>query len=430
MIGIFLLKCIIAAAVPLYADETYYAIWSLFPRLSYFDHPAMVSWLIFISTKIIPFHNPISVRLVFIILSTCTALTWLLILQKKKVDPSIWIYFLILFNLNPLIGVGSIIATPDVPLVFFWSLSYLLYLNVLESPSLKWCFLLGCTLGLGFCSKYHIVLFVLAAIIQLFIQKPTQKIRINGVLLTILGGLIFSMPVLIWNYENNWVSFLFQIKHGFGRANYKTEWTYSYLVGQFLILSPLVAINLFKFKKKSADQVFSLSQLLFFITSTFKSVVEANWPIVAQPHALSHFVQTAERKKFIWSMTYWLIVYFAFFVFLLTPKGASVFSNQLSTSRIKDLVPIAQKYQPLFGPTYQISSLLSWESQIFVPKLRGFSRKDFYNDLSASVPPKNKTFYVLKEFGSGWPDELTNIQFKKLEVFDALQLELFQVTYE
>lgn len=426
---IFVLKCFIASFVPIVADESYYYIWSLFPRLSYFDHPAMVSWLIYLGTQLIPFHSPLAIRLLFVILSTVTIVLWLILLRKKNVSDNQQLLFLALFVLNPLLGIGSIMATPDVPLVFFWSLSYYFFVKLFESRKMVWYVLLGASLGLGFCSKYHIVLFVLAGSLALLIGQKWKQLRPLGIFATLVSGLVFCLPVLVWNYQNNWASFLFQINHGFGRSNYEFEWTYTYLIGQVLTMSPLVALNLFRARKTSDDQLFSVSQTLFFLTSTFKAVVEANWPIASQPHALLDFILNEKTKRIRWTFYYWFFIYVSIGSILFSQTGQKILKNQLTTADVDPLVSVAQLYKPLYGPTYQISSLLSWQSQTSVPKLRGFSRKDFYDDLELSIPLERK-FYVLKDVGSGWPERLSAAKFVKLDSFDKLGLELYQVTYD
>lgn len=389
----------------------------------------MVSWLIYGGREILRIPNPLAVRFFFILVGTGTLFIWIKILKIKQVTEKNWHYFIVLFCLNPLLGIGSILATPDVPLVFFWSLAYFFFLLSLENKKLRNYFFLGASLGLGFCSKYHIVLFILGGIASFFFNNSFKKIRPLGVFMTLLGGIIFSMPVLVWNYQNEWVSFLFQLHHGFGRSYYNFDWTWSYILGQILILSPLVFYGLIRHQKKSIDLTFAASQLLFFITSTFKSVVEANWPVTSQPHALAHFVDAAEIKQFRWTIYYWLAIYLVVVAILVSPFSSQI-KNQLSSSDISVLVPVALKYEPLYGPNYQISSLISWQSKKFVPKMAGFSRKDFFNDLAESIPPKSKTFFVLKDQEVGWPELLSSGRFEKLEVFEQLHLELYKVIYE
>ena len=429
---IFIIKIFFASLMPLVADESYYYVWSLFPQLSYFDHPGMVSWLIYIGDFFIPFHNPLSVRLFFVLLSTCTLILWLFIIKINAFSELQKYFFIGLFLLNPLLGLGSIFATPDVPLVFFWTFSYLCYLKLFTSNSLKWYFLLGASLGLGFCAKYHIVLFLLAGLLDLFFGKKFQRLRPAGIFATIGVGFIFSLPVLIWNFQNDWVSFSFQLKHGLGRSYYDYAWTWGYILGQILIASPFVLLLLFSKisdRKNSTDQVFSLGQLGFFAVTTFKALVEANWPIAAHPHALVHFLKLNKYHFILWTFIYLGFVYILVIALLFIPAGKNLIKNQLLSSDIVDISNFIAAYEPVYGPTYQVSSLLSWQSQKVIPKLRGLSRHDFFDDLPLSLPSAKK-FYVLKETSWGWPHYLENAQYKKIETFDSLNLEFYQVTRE
>ncbi|OFZ28429.1 MAG: hypothetical protein A2622_04835 [Bdellovibrionales bacterium RIFCSPHIGHO2_01_FULL_40_29] len=428
--GIFVLKCILGFFIPLVADEAYYHVWSLYPQLSYFDHPGMVSWLISFGRFLAPFQNPLSVRWPFIIAGMATLWIWICLIHETSASNETKLFFTGLYVLNPLLGLGSILATPDVPMLFFWTSSFFFFSKILKENSWWWYVLLGGSLGLGFCSKYHIVLFVLCGIVVLVVQKKLKSLRPSGVFLTILAGLITSTPVLLWNYQNDWASFAFQLKHGFGRTYYQMDWTVGYIIGQILLLSPFVFLTLFTRRSSSlSHQIFSWTQFLFFISSTFKSVVEANWPLAAHPHALVHFIQSATRRRIVWTFSYWVVIFISLISLLLMPHTRGLLKNQLLSSDVEEMGQIVKKYKPLYGPTYQISSLLTWTNQELIPKLKGFSRKDFFDEIPDSVPTNN-TFYVLKEISSGWPESLTGAHFIKRESFDKLDLELYQVTYD
>lgn len=388
----------------------------------------MVGWLIYLGTHLIPVHSPLAIRFFFILLSTATLYIWLRIANDTPLLKNKMWLFVLFYLLNPMLGLGSIIATPDVPLVYFWSLSFLFFSNLLKEPKPRWYFLLGVSLGLGFCSKYLIVLFVLAGVLSLFLNQNYKKISLKLVFLTILSGLIFSSPVLIWNYNNEWISFLFQMKHGFGRSYYKLEWTYGYLLGQFLLVSPLLFIQLFK-KPRTINGIFSLTQILFFITSTFKAVVEANWAVTAYAHAIANFLQAEVKKAIKISIIYWAVIYTVLIGLLLTPAGTKMIKNQPTSTDVVQLRPYVEKYQPLYGPNYQISSLISWDQQKLIPKLAGMSRQDFFDHLPESKPIE-KTIYVLKHIDSEWPTTTQNAVIKKLDDIPNLELQLFQVSYE
>lgn len=424
-----LLKIALAYFVPVFGDETYYYIWSLHPQLSYFDHPPMVSWFISIGHLFLPAGNPVSLRVMFIISGFITSLLWILILRFKEYSERAIMIWLTLFFLNPLLGPGSILATPDTPLVLFWTLSFYCLLRLLKSHEIKWYSMTGIFLGLGFCSKYHIVLFVISGLIYLLLSKQLLKMRPIGVLLTILFGAVFSLPVLIWNANNNWSSFLFQINHGFGEVGFEWAWPAGYLIAQLLIVNPFIVYSLFLKGTGFLDRTFSVSQLLFFFSSSFKSVVEGNWPLTSHLHSVSHFCETAFIRFSRFAVFYWAGFYFMLVAFLVSPFSTAVKKNLVNSTQLAEVLPLVDTHQPLFGPSYQFASLLSWKTQKIMPKLKGLSRLDFYDSLPESSPA-NTSFFVLKYDISDWPKEYEVYKKIKIQSFDNINLALYQFIYE
>ena len=420
---------ILAGCVPVFADEAYYYIWSLHPQLSYFDHPGVVSWLIRIGHMIFPAGHALSLRVSFLAMSFATSLLWIKILRGKAFSEEQILVFSVLAFLNPLLGPGSILATPDVPLVFFWTLSYFCFLQVLKNPGLKWYAFLGAALGLGFCSKYHIVLFVLSGLVYLAISEKFRALKPAGVLLTVLTGAIFCSPVFIWNAQNEWSSFLFQINHGFGESSFEWAWPAGYLAAQALACNPFVLQRLFKAASDSTDRVFSLSQLGFFFLSSFKGVVEGNWPLTSHLHSISNFSAELSKRRVMLSVAYWFAIYILVAGFFLSPLSLKVRKNLINSSQLEDLYPLVGRFQPLYGASYQVASLLSWKTQKSVPKLSELSRVDFYDSLPESVP-KASAFYALKYDYSDWPEKYRRFRKTKLQSFDNTGIELYQFTYE
>jgi len=428
LIAIFAIKLVVATVFPVFADEAYYYIWSIHPQLSYFDHPGMVSWIIGLFHFVFPAGHAISLRIGFVLLSFLTSLIWLKILDRQNVSPQHQIYFFLLLLLNPLTGLGSVAATPDAPLVFFWSLSYFFFLQVLERKTLLSYAGLGLALGLGFCSKYHIVLFVLAGLVHLIAAKKFSVLRWQGVLLTVLIGATASLPVIAWNAQNEWQSFKFQIDHGFGEEEFSWAWPASYLVAQSLILNPFLLGHLFR-KPFSSDKTFSLTQLGFFFYSSFKSVVEGNWPLTSHLHVTSSSVQSVPHKTLNRAVYYWIGFYLLLGTFLFMEQSQKVRKNLINSSQLEDIYKLTETYQPLYGPSYQVASLISWKTQKLVPKLHLLSRHDFYDSLPESKPSAS-TFYVLKNDYSEWPQEYSHYKKIKLQSFDNVGLELYQFNHE
>lgn len=423
----FVSKVLLAYFVPVFGDEAYYYIWSLHPQLSYFDHPPMVSWFIYMGHLILPAGNPLSLRIFFISANLLASVVWLKILKSKNLSEESITIWLFLFMLNPLLGPGSILATPDVPLVLFWSLSYYCYLKILNTNHLAWYTYLGIFLGLGFCSKYHIVIFVLSGLIYLLLSKKIFSLKSSGVLLTIFFGFLFSLPVVLWNSQNKWSSFLFQFEHGFGESTFEWSWPAGYLVAQLILINPFIFYYLFKKSYNFLEKTFCFSQLIFFFTSSFKTVVEGNWPLTSHLHSITHYSMTAKKEIVKYSLIYWVIIYASIGLFLISPASAPVKKNLVNSSQLNELIKIVNDYKPLYGPSYQVSSLLSWQTQSKIPKLNGLSRHDFYDSLPESQP-STTSFYVLKYDNSEWPQKFENYKKIKIQTFDNLSLALYQFT--
>lgn len=409
-------KLILSALIPLSADEAYYWVWSHNLQLSYFDHPPMIAWWFYLGHFLEPILN--CVRWPSVILGHLTIGIWVLILKDyfSAEKQKIWIY-LSLFS--PLLGFGSIILTPDLPVLFFWALSIYFTVQAIEHKKTSSYLWLGFSLGLGFCSKYHIVLFVPCLLAYLFFEKKWKEVRWNGVFLTIVSGLLFSTPVILWNVQNNFASFEFQLKHGLEKSSYDPEWTVSYLLGQLLILFPLTLWAAFKAKLPLSLRwltYFGWGPLLFFLLTSFRATVEANWPIIGYPAVLA--IAALYPR-----MTRWLKAYVVFYGVIFSAVIATLFMPNLRSLSEKinepylfqDLSSLTKDYAPLYADTYQMASSLWYFSKIPVYKLRGISRFDFFDTLSESAPKENH-FYLLKSKTNGLPEWISKQQWQIKEI--------------
>lgn len=410
------IKFILAALIPLSADEAYYWVWAQKPQLSYFDHPPMVSWLFYLGHFLEPFMN--AVRWPAVLMGHAIIGLWFLILKNhiSSEKYKVWVY-LVLFS--PLLGFGSLIITPDLPVLFFWSLSLLLTVKALEKKKLSSYLFLGAALGLGFCSKYHIVLFIPCLIAYLSLEKKWKDVQWKGVILTLITGLIFSSPVIIWNIQNSFASFEFQLKHGLEKSSYDPEWTVLYVLGQILILFPLIILAALKAKvpvKLTCLKYFGWGPILFFFLTSFRAAVEANWPIIGLPAVLAISVFHPKIQS-------WLKVYIAFWGAFFVLIIATLFVPMLRQLNekieepylLQTLSPLAQEFSPLYASSYQMASSLWYFSKIPVYKLRDSSRFDFFDTLPESMPDKDH-FYLLKRKTNDLPGWVSQQQWQMKEI--------------
>lgn len=423
------LKIILALYMPVFGDESYYWFWGQHIQLSYFDHPGMVGWLTWLGSKLTFFPTAFMVRWPFVILGSLSFFLFIKILRLLKQEPHTITWLCLFYLMNPMLGVGSIFATPDVPLVFFWSLSFWLMLQIMAAQKTVHYALLGLVLGLGLCSKYHIVLFPISIIVSLALSKQISVIQPKKLLLTILFGLIFSMPVIVWNYNNDWASFAFQLNHGFNGNRFTILWSLTYILGQLFIFNPFLMFQIYKSVRQNFVSKSAVVQWLFFLASSFRASVEANWPVTAHFQGLAGIQLDQRLKK--WSLAYYIIIWLLLIGFFFTNFGKNKFDkipNSIAADKIWNTI---SSYSPIYGPTYQMSSLLHLVSGQKILKLNELSRFDFY-DSGIFPKPIEGSFYALKYDISTWPEwlESKSPRIEKVETLSEYNLALYRITYE
>ena len=422
------LKITVAFFLPVFGDESYYWFWGQHAQLSYFDHPGMVGWLTAVGSKLSFLPLGLLVRWPFIFVSSFSFWIFLNILKKNTESKNLILYLALFYLLNPMLGIGGIFATPDVGLVFFWTLSYWFTLQIIEKQKSKDYIFLGIALGFGLCSKYHIVLFPISIILSLWFSKKLHLIEFKKLMLTILFGFIFSLPVLVWNLQNDWASFAFQFNHGFNGRSYSPMWTVTYILGQIFLFNPFLFYNFINNEKKLFTHKSALVQWLFFLASSFKASVEANWPVTAHIQALASH-QVLNKKYFKFAFAYGILIWMVGLAFLWTPMGEKKLKSLPNSVLAEKIWSEVSNYSPLYGPTYQMSSLLHLISGKEILKLNELSRTDFY-DSNLFPKPSDKVFYTLKYDISTWPDWITSAQINLIKTIPEYNLGLYRIVRE
>ena len=399
-------KTVVAIWLPFANDEAYYWVWGHHPQLSYFDHPGMVGWLFSIGTLLESFGN--AARLPGVVLGHFTLLIWWHIL-RPHFESSRLRFWLMLASLSPFLGLGSLIQTPDVPMLFFWSLSLLIFLQLINKPKPTSYLALGASLGLGFCSKYLIVLFVPCALIWLLASGEWRRVRWTYVPLTIMMGLLACGPVLYWNGTHNWASFAFQLQHGLVSAQQNWAWPFEYASGQIAILFPPVAWYAARRKTPPGLRFlvyFGWLPLAFFLYSSVHARVEANWPIAGHPALIALAVANAPNLKWLRATgAIWLTVSVIALSQVLVP-WIPLNSKQLKTSeftRFDVFLPAASTANEIYFGSYQMASSVSYKLKRQFYKVEGMNRRDFY-DFQPQSHPNSDRFLIGAEKNQSLPE--------------------------
>ena len=135
-------------------------------------------------------------------------------------------------------------ALPDGPLLFFWLLTLDRLALALETgPSrrlIPWVWV-GLAWGGGLLSKYHAVFLPLGTLLYMTLE-PTARawLRRPGPYLSLAIGLLVFAPVLAWNADHGWISFVFQGGRALGTLGFRPETLLAAVLGQAFYLFPWI----------------------------------------------------------------------------------------------------------------------------------------------------------------------------------------------
>jgi len=227
-------------------DEAYHSLFVVHPDWSYFDHPPMTMWVEQVGVFLAGGITPLTLRLGFILMFAGS--TWVLFKWTARWHGE-WAGFYAAFALNITAyytAAAGAFALPDGPLLFFslltlWALSDALITR--PGQVLPWVWV-GLAWGGAMLSKYHAAFLPAAAFLYVLVTPATRRcLRTPGPYLAIILGIAAFSPVLIWNVQNDWVSFTFQANRAVG-WQFKPESLARTIGGQALYLFPWIWVAL------------------------------------------------------------------------------------------------------------------------------------------------------------------------------------------
>ncbi len=295
IVGVTIIRLIVAAVVPLTPDEAYYWLWSRHLRPGYYDDAPLIALWIKAGTSLIG-KSPIGIRL----LSPIGAAVGSLLLWQAGNDlfPGRNAGFVaaILLNATLMLNAGAIITTPDTPLLLFWTAAIAAVARWHATGDDRWWIAAGTAAGLAFDSKYTGIL--LFAIIGLWLlTSPDGRAALRRPLPWIglgIGFMLFT-PVIFWNATHGWVSFA---KQGGRSVHLDLADTINHLAGliggQLGLATPIVgvlmAIGVWRAIRDcgAAHRLVWLSVAVpgaIFVEHTLSGAVQANWPAILYPGA-------------------------------------------------------------------------------------------------------------------------------------------------
>ena len=294
---ITLIRIAAAGAIPLSPDEAYYWVWSRALAPGYLDHPPMVALWIRLGAALAG-DTALGVRLLAPVSAALGSILLADAAQRLFHSQAAGLRAAVLLNATLMLGAGAVTMTPDTPLLFFWTGAIWALARIATSePSGRagaWWLVVGAAAGLGLDSKYTAALLGLG--IALWLLTPSRR----AWLLTPwpwLGGLLAAalfLPVVLWNADHGWASF---IKQGGRTGDWAPSRALRYLselvAGQIGLATPLV-FALFVAAAAAAARrwrqppwtlcaALTLPGAAVFIQHALGDRVQANWVAVLYP---------------------------------------------------------------------------------------------------------------------------------------------------
>ena len=287
--------------VPLSIDEAQYTVWARELQPGYFSKPPVIAWAIAASTGLCGDESATCVRMLQPLALAGAALGVMATAWQLWQSRAIALWAAAIFLSLPLVSFYSQIATTDGWFLLWWSWSlwalvFSLRLGLGRNKDgleeLGWV-MVGLFAGLGLMTKYSMGVFVLTAILCLFIVR---RLYLVGPLLGIFVTLLVISPNLFWNAE--WGYPTLAHTADISRVGQDTGLHPGNLLGfwlsQFLVMGPLVMTTFFVFTAQMVMRrvfhlpwvrdnglLFSLAAIWpFFLVISLQSLtgkVEANW---------------------------------------------------------------------------------------------------------------------------------------------------------
>ena len=237
--ALLVMQAFAAQRLELTFDEAYYALWSHSLALGYLDHPPMVALLLRASTALFG-DTELGVRALSLLFvgalpALVALIAWRLFRSAETAALAVLMWIAM-----PLVMAGALFATPDAPLVVFWTLGLAALVELWRSGKARWLLAIGLALGLMLQSKFTGAFFA-AGVATAFLTAPSMRrwlVSPAFVAALAIAAAIFA-PFVGWNAEHGWATFIKQL----GRAPphaFEPFYVVEFVAAQIGLMNPLV----------------------------------------------------------------------------------------------------------------------------------------------------------------------------------------------
>lgn len=276
--------------IDLSEDEAYQWVWSKHLALSYYSKPPLIACFQWLGTNLWG-DKPFGVRFFSPLIA---GLLGLLMLRffAREINARAGFFLVMILTATPLLAVGATLFTVDPLAVLFWTAAMLSGWRAVQpnAPTSAWLWT-GLWMGLGFLSKYTsplqwmcwVVFFALWPAARMHLRRP-------GPYLALLVNLLCTLPVVIWNWQHDWIT----VKHVAAHGGAGKTWTptlkyfFEFIGAEFALLNPwffvaaaIALVALWRMPKRDPRMVYFFCMgtpvFLLYVLLSLKSRVQPNW---------------------------------------------------------------------------------------------------------------------------------------------------------
>ncbi len=257
------LHLVLAFAFHLSPDETHYALYSVNPDWSYFDHPPLVGWLQWPFGQLAQALATGGVggaagqamgtwadALMRILPMLCWALAaWFAAALAGSLYPNVpqvsraALCLWLLAVMPHLLGLALV---PDSILMPIICLAMAVCWRLCEAARLRnaplWL-ALGVVLGLAGLTKYTAIFIGLGCILALLLAHGPRVLAQPGAWMGAAVAAVLISPVIGWNAANSWISLAYQTGHAAGNADWRLVRVGGYVIVQLLGYGVLLLVG-------------------------------------------------------------------------------------------------------------------------------------------------------------------------------------------
>jgi 4-amino-4-deoxy-L-arabinose transferase-like glycosyltransferase len=290
-----LAKFVLAARVPVFVDEAFYAWEARHPAWAYSDLPGLSAFLARLGLAL-DGGSALALRLPFLLLGA--AVPWLVLrIARRCFGPEAGWCAGLLAVLLPLSGALGVLALPDVPLVFAALLCLDAFTALRERVAPPALLQLAAALALGALAHYRFAAVVLAGLAGVLLDARARRLlREPRVWLALAAGALAWWPLLQWNLAHAGAGLRFQLLE-------RNPWAFhldglAWLPVQLLLVTPALFVLLLAALRHAWRERDS-TQAPWGLLAGVGGVAVLGWFVLG-------FFADSERVSFHWPLAGWL----------------------------------------------------------------------------------------------------------------------------